>query len=94
MEIEDFRKLVGTDFTIRFEDMDPVVLRLESVGNSPPSGGGRADPFALNFEGPADRVLAQGTYEMSTENGDLLIFIVPIGPHHETGQMRYEAIFN
>ena len=49
--------------------------------------------FSLVFEGPAEPLLPQQTYQIANaEIGELDIFLVPIGQDAES--TRYEAIFS
>ena len=53
---------------------------------------GEFESFSLLFEGPKDRPLSQGLFELSHPGlGALEIFLVPVGVD---GTRHYEAVFN
>jgi hypothetical protein len=54
---------------------------------------GQGERFSLLFEGPHDRLLAQGTYQFEHDQiGSFPLFIVPVGAAQ--GGPQYEAVFN
>ena len=89
---ETFEPLVGSAFRAAVEDRE-VELVLAEVSALPASWGSpRAEPFRLEFTGPAEIELPQATYGLRHDTlGDVAIFIVPIGAGSDR---RYEAIFN
>lgn len=87
--LADFAQRVGDSFEIVAGEL-AVVLTLgdaRAIPGSARAGGG----FRLEFSGPPDPVLPQGTYPFSVGSEMRDIFIVPLGP--EAGAMRYEALF-
>lgn len=79
-------------------DSGPIVLveLVQATGQSQrPAGDGQSggESFSLVFQGPLDRMLAQGTYMFEHEQlGVFPLFIVPIGTSE--GDVLYEAVFN
>jgi hypothetical protein len=92
---ETFRPHRDSEFEVRDAEGGTVVLRLadvRSLGHQP--GAPRVDPFALEFNGPAQPALEQAIHRLEhRELGALDIFLVPIGLEPKGGQ-RYEAVFN
>ena len=97
---EEFARHVGSVFRALAEDGAGVELELAEVeilpGQRHGSGQDQAgSAFSLIFQGPATAILRQRTYAMQHPGiGTLGIFIVPLGPHPQSKQMRYQAIFN
>lgn len=84
----EFAALQGQEFRVRDSG---VVLLLEAVTSLPHSareGGG----FRLEFLGPTDPTLPQGTYTMERDGEFIELFFVPIGRDEQA--TTYEAIFN
>lgn len=69
-----------------------VPLRLEKAEPLSWSNARGDHGFRLEWSGPLDQPLAQGTYAVRLGERDLEIFIVPIAKREN--DMRYEAIFN
>lgn len=68
-----------------------LVLERVDTASAPMSPGGRC-AFSLLFRGPADRVLAQRTYELRQDLlGVLHLFLVPVGMQEDG--VRYQAVF-
>lgn len=92
---EDFKRHVGTKFSVRINGPQPVELELDEVkgysaGAREPGG---MERFSLYFHGPGDAMLPQGSFVMEHPSmGELLLFMVPIG-RDERG-FRYEVVFN
>ena len=86
-----FRAHLDTSFSVG-GGADRIALRLAEVVDG--QSGGGLQRFSLLFHGPADRVLAQGTYSLQHDAlGSLVIFIVPvIGSNAE--RIVYEACFS
>lgn len=86
---------VGSTFRITFPQgtVDLKLTRLDHLREKHTSNRLFRDSFALQFLGPSNPQLAQGTYPMQHETlgQELPIFIVPIG--HQEGGFQYEAIF-
>jgi hypothetical protein len=68
------------------------VWPVELIEASPLAESGRAGgSFRLEFRGPVDPLLPQGTYTFRREGAAYDIFVCPIG-RNEAGT-RYEAVF-
>lgn len=94
---DDFADRVGQEFRLRLPEGDDLALVLTEVtagthpGGTGPDGVSRTQ-FSLLFRGPAEPVLAQGTWALDHETmGTLALFLVPIRPDVEGP--RYEAAF-
>jgi hypothetical protein len=95
---ETFEPMVGTDFTLKFENGQEARITLvkltrimELVATAPNL---KREPFSAYFETPDSIYLPQGMYPFTHEGlGEevLPIFIVPIA--REEGKYRYEAVF-
>ena len=76
---------------------DTLLVRAVPEVTSYSAGGGSAtigESFSVIFEGPADRSLAQDTYEMNHRRlGRFPVFITPVDQLNGVTQ-RYEAVFN
>lgn len=95
---DSFAPLVGATFTARLPDGAEVALVLAEAqdsgvpGGSAPDGSSRTQ-FSLIFRGPADVVLGQGSYELTTEVlGRQPIFLVPV--RADSRHRDYEAVFS
>ncbi len=89
--IDAFRGREGDTFVLHATPEHRFDFALERV-RSLEQGSGNREPFALDFRGPRDPVLAQRIYRLThAEMDDLDIFIVPLGVDAEGA--RYEAIF-
>jgi hypothetical protein len=78
--------------------LDPgSVLELElvevaAIGAGQASEHGRSDPFSIVFRGPAEPVLAQGTYRVEHDRmGSFDLFLVPVAP--DSDHHCYQAVF-
>jgi hypothetical protein len=85
----DFIGSCGSGFALTA--VEPTIeLMLTEV--SARQAAGAYESFSLLFEGPEDRPLPQGLFELSHQRlGTLEIFLVPVGVD---GTRRYEAVFN
>jgi hypothetical protein len=90
LTLEDFSGSIGQDFEVRFSDAT-LSLRL-AVAEARPHGVREGGAFGLEFVGPQQPVLAQGTYTLHEGERELEIFIVPISS--DPDGTRYEAIFS
>jgi hypothetical protein len=92
---DDFRPRMGSTYRLHLEAGTSVDVVLSEVReHQGPPDAPRA-PFSLEFvatePGPWD---PQGIRRFEDPDGqELEIFIVPLGPHPESGGMRYEAVF-
>jgi hypothetical protein len=95
MTLETFAPFVGSSFTIRFSDREPLQLKMtaaEPIMERVRSKKLKRQPFTVYFEGPDSVPLPQQIYEFSHEAlGDMAMFIVPTG--REDGVYQYEAVF-
>lgn len=84
---ESLAECVGDDFDLT-TPREPIMLTLVGARPHPePHTGG-----ALDFTGPIDRPVSQGTYPISHPDiGEGLLFLVPVGA--TTDVRHYEAIF-
>lgn len=90
----DFVGLVGDSFEVPASGQTLVLAAATqgSVVGGCDSDGRTRHQFSLVLTGPLDRALPQGTVRLEHEGlGDLLLFLVPLGPAGDT--MRYEAAF-
>ncbi len=92
LRLEDFTPHVGRQF--RFQGWAGALRLAEAEPARVPGApaGGRA-PFILIFHGPRENVLAQGTYQITAEDGTRFAF--HITPIHTVAPDRqeYQAIF-
>ncbi len=96
--VETFTPHVGSVFRVVFEDGNFFELALASAAELGSASArewsktsGRA-PFTLEFLGPKEHYLPQGTYRLEHPKLEPLeIFLVPIGPDERA--MQYEAVF-
>ncbi|HEV7921621.1 MAG TPA: hypothetical protein VGR02_12605 [Thermoanaerobaculia bacterium] len=86
---------VGSTFRINFPQgtVDLELTRVDHLREKHTSHRLFRDSFAMQFLGPVNSYLPQGTYAMHHEalGKELPIFIVPIG--REEAGFQYEAIF-
>ena len=89
MELKDFAGAEGTAYrTSAGEGEVELVL---GTARELPDSGRAGGAFRLEFLGPPEPVLEQGTYELRTEADRFEIFIVPVA--HSAKGTTYEAIF-
>jgi hypothetical protein len=95
---DDFSKAVNSKFRVWVDPQNSLELELSEVTTPRIStaGGPKAaayENFALNFAGPADKLLPQRIYNFeSTALGRFELFIVPIACTPSGAQ--YQATFN
>ena len=96
-----FAGRLGDVFRVHVGPADVVALELvqaTDLGSRSDVAGGEGAPgqgarFAITFQGPHDRLLPQGTYQVEHEQiGSFPLFIVPVGS--TAGAIQYEAVFN
>ena len=86
-----FEPHIGTVFNLRGQDGPGRDFTLAQVDVRPDTDGKN---FSLVFTDPGADVVPQGTYYFDHDvMGELLLFVVPIGPGSD-GVLRYESIFN
>ena len=94
----DFSKAVNTPFRVWLDAQSSFILdlaevtplRISSAGSAPNA---TCENFALNFTGPADKLLPQKIYRFeSTALGFFDLFIVPVTVDGALAQ--YHATFN
>ena len=86
---DDFRKLRGQAIKID-TTIGAIDLKLMHVQDLPASGRAGGS-FRLEFHGPLQPFLPQGTYVFHLGRERPGIFMVPLGPTGDA--IRYEAIF-
>ena len=93
LTVQRFEPLQGQRFELRTEHEGPWAADLIKVGRSGgPAFGGR-EPFTLLFRGPAQPLLPQSIYQVSSAAlAAVDIFLVPIGATAEG--VNYEAVFS
>jgi hypothetical protein len=84
-----FEALVDESWSVRVAHGEPVSVKLVRVT---PGASGRPGEFTLEFDGPSDRPLEQGTYEFAHPRCTSWIFVVPVA--RTPSGFRYEAVFN
>lgn len=90
--LQTFAPLVGEDFRVDAGRAGKFELKLSDASERPGDPNAPRPTFVLTFRGPADAVLAQGTYLFEhPTTGALEIFIVPFAADAEGAS--YEAIF-
>ena len=89
LTLADFDKERGKPFSFKAGGgVVPLVLaKVQELPGSTRPGGA----FRLEFHGPLQAALGQGTFRVLVGGQGHDIFIVPLGPMGQ--QMRYEAIF-
>jgi hypothetical protein len=94
----DFAALIKTKFRVWIDAQDSVEMELAEV-TAPrmiTAGGAKSatyESFALDFLGPAGRLLAQRSYCFeSAVIGRFDLFIVPVG--RDASGVQYQAAFN
>ncbi len=92
-KISSFQACLHQSFTCALDETSLELVLVEVVALPPKeSEEVRREPFSLLFLGPAEPVLAQQTVPLKHDQlGELLIFLVPLGPKGEG--MQYEAVF-
>jgi hypothetical protein len=91
---QEFSKHVGTQFTVALAESE-VRLTLAEVKAYTPleSEQPGMERFSAFFDGPADLLLPQRTFQLRHEEmGEFDIFLTPIGA--DANHVRYEAVFN
>lgn len=90
---QDFEAQLNTTFHLPLEEgeLELTLIEISSVV-AEKANDGQSEAFSIIFETQIQEHVEQGSYVLQHDDmGELLIFIVPIGPA-DTG-MRYEAIF-
>ena len=91
---DEFSKHVGTQFKIALAESELDLTLVEAKAYMP--GENEQDGmerFSLFFDGPADVLLPQQTYQLRHEEmGEFDIFLTPISRNEKA--VRYEAVFN
>lgn len=96
LQAKDFEPHLNSSFQLRLDDENSLVLELIEVGvlagDTPDDA--KREPFALVFRSAESDAYLQQTYRLEHEAmGELVVFLVPIGPD-KAGGMRYEAVFS
>lgn len=92
--LETFAPHVNTTFRIH-GDGEPIEFELTEVEahkQGAPAEGMR-HPFTLIFQGPKDRVIQEGSYEVESDaTGPLPLYIIPIISLGD--RQSYQVVFN
>lgn len=93
LKMSAFEACLHQQFTCDVEATSLALELIEVVALPPKeSEEVRRKPFSLLFLGPAEPILVQQTVQLKNNQlGELLIFLVPLGPKGEA--MQYEAVF-
>lgn len=90
--LEKLEQLIGETVTFSSGDVS-FDARLQQLDRLPQHTGDTHQPFSVIFLTQTSETFEQQTYTMQyAQTGELLIFLVPIGPGEDG--MRYEAVFN
>lgn len=86
---EDFTALVGESFVVAGTDpaLALTLTAVRPIANAPRDGGG----FALDWIGPGDPVIPQGTLALRHGGEEHVLFVVAVASGAEGA--AYEAIF-
>jgi hypothetical protein len=89
LTLGEFAPRLGKPFSVEAQNgaIQLVLAEAQELPGSMRDGGA----FRLEFHGPLQPTLAQGTYRFRVGDQPAEIFIVPLGP--AAGKLRYEAIF-
>ncbi|HYD13691.1 MAG TPA: hypothetical protein VEC11_12660 [Allosphingosinicella sp.] len=89
VRIGDFEHRLGKTFIVSAGGHNvPIILRAcQALPGSKRDGGA----FRLEFSGPLNPQLGQGTFAVNIDHDQYAIFIVPLGPGGRS--MRYEAVY-
>ena len=88
---EEFSKHANTKFQVHFENNTVVELELAKVSEIKLHP--RQEEFTIEFRGPLDMVLSQGTHFFTHDQmGQFELFLVPV--RQDEQGFYYEAVFN
>lgn len=90
---QDFEARLDDSFAIELKDdtLELALIEVTSV-TADTVENGQKQPFSVVFRSTNQGILEQGTYALThSEVGELLLFLVPIGP--DDAGMCYEAVF-
>lgn len=88
---EEFNKNANTKFQAHFENNTVVDLELAKVSELKLHP--RQEEFTIEFRGPLDMVLSQGTHSFTHDQmGQFELFLVPV--RQDEQGFYYEAVFN
>jgi hypothetical protein len=91
LDHETFSKHLDSNFLVQAGDAGTISLKLSKVSELQLSP--RQERFSINFTGPLQPALPQGSYDFEhDEMGNFLLFIVPLISDEEG--LLYEAVFN
>jgi hypothetical protein len=91
LTIEDFEPYIGRNFAVAGRS---EILKLVSADRGRATRGLPRIPFSLIFEGARDRIVPEGLYRLSPEDGtDFEVYVIPIMTLSGDRQ-DYEAVFN
>ena len=98
LKYSTFSRLIGEKFKIQLGPSQTITVQLieavERFGDQTEKDGFKQlDCFSILFQGPADKRVAQGTYQFyHQKTRDFELFIVPIGI--DDSGCQYEAVVN
>ena len=91
LDHETFSRHVDSNFRVQAGNGGAISLKLSKISELQLSP--RQERFSINFLGPSQPALAQGSYDFEhDEMGSFLLFIVPMLAGEEG--ILYEAVFN
>ena len=86
-----FSGLQGKEMQLKLDEGESINLKLNEVTLRPNAPKGWEN-FVLLFEGPAQPVLTQGTFELTCDEHSFALFLVPVEGDHSG--VAYEVVFN
>ena len=88
---EEFTKNANTKFQVHFENNTVVDLELTEISELKLHP--QQEEFTIEFRGPLDMVLSQGTHFFTHDQmGQFELFLVPV--RQDEQGVYYEAVFN
>lgn len=90
---DSFRPHVKDLFSVAIGSGEELELRLARVDERSPGPGSAVHSFSLEFTGPVDKPLGQGSYAFRHDSmGEFTLFIVPVA--QEADLRWYQAVFS
>lgn len=91
LEHETFSRYLNTTFRVSLGESNAIEAELSTVNDLQLSP--QQERFALEFRGPKEPLLNQGSYRFEhDEMGEFILFIVPL--RQDNDGTIYEAVFN
>ncbi len=86
-----FYEVLNSEFKLAPDAGETLTLVLKEVSEIKKSGS--YESFSIEFHGPKDALLKQGTYELTHDTlGTKTIFMVPVGEGDD--RYEYQAVFS